>query len=151
MAGLGTPFFSVLNVPFISVHFLNETFISVHFSSFWRLMKPKWTLRAFPFIFNERKWTQWTKGSFVLNRNERSERNVHFHWTEMNAVNETFICTERKWTQWTNRSVVLNGNERCDHFLRSFPFIFEFLAIFEPLLTPKRPFFGHFWGLLGPA
>ena len=40
-AGLGIAFFSIQNVPFISVHFLNGTFISVHFSSFWRLMKPK--------------------------------------------------------------------------------------------------------------
>jgi hypothetical protein len=56
----------------------------------------------------------------------------------------------------------MNGNERreqtiqlqkellavsfifCVHF-RSFPFIFEFLAIFDP----KKAFFGHFRGLLG--
>ena len=76
---------------------------------------------------------------------------VHFYRTEINAENKTFFCTERKWTQWTNRSVVLNKNERFDHFLRSFPFIFEFLAIFEPLLTPKRPFFWSFLGTFGPG
>jgi len=39
-AGLGTPFFYVLNAPCFSLHFQNETFFYVHFSSFWRLMRP---------------------------------------------------------------------------------------------------------------
>ena len=77
-------------------------FISVHFwvfGHFWATFDPKkaffWsflgTFGAWPnqmnetFIFNERKWTQWTKRSFSLNGNERRECNVHFQWTEMNA------------------------------------------------------------------
>jgi hypothetical protein len=43
----------------------------------------------------------------------------------------------------TNRSFAKRTFER-------FVLFFEFFAIFEPLLTPKRPFFGHFWGFLGP-
>ena len=47
------PFFSVLNVPFFSVLLKNATFFSVIFLSFWRLMKPKRTLRSFPFFCKE--------------------------------------------------------------------------------------------------
>ena len=46
-AGLGTAFFSVLNVSFFSVLLKNATFFSVLFLRFWRLMKPKRTMRSF--------------------------------------------------------------------------------------------------------
>ena len=39
-AGLGTPFFYILNVPCFSVHFSNETFFSVHFQIFGGLWNP---------------------------------------------------------------------------------------------------------------
>ena len=145
MAGLGTPFFSVLNVPFISVHF--------------------WTKRSFPFIFRvfgdlwnpKEQFVHFR--SFLMNRNEGSEQNVHFWWTEMNAVNETFIFNEREWTQWTKRSFKMNGNERRERTVQlqkellnvSFIFCVHFwVGHFEPLLTQKGLFWGHFWGLLGP-
>jgi hypothetical protein len=50
----------------------------------------------------------------------------------------------------TNRSFAKRTYERFVLFLRSFPFFFEFFAIFEPLLTPKRPFFGFLGSFLGP-
>ena len=53
------------------------TFFSVLFSSFWRLMKPKRTLRSFPFF------------SILLIR------------TEKNGKNETFFYKERKRTRRT--------------------------------------------------
>ena len=68
-----------------------------------------------------------------MNGNERSERKVLLQWTEMNAENKPLSCKKNFWT-----------------FRSFFTFIFEFFAIFEPLLTPKRPFIGNFWGLLGP-
>ena len=49
-AGLGTAFFSVLNVPFFSVLLKNATFFCILFLSFWRLMKPKRTMHSFAFF-----------------------------------------------------------------------------------------------------
>ena len=68
-AGLGTTFFSILNVSFFSVLLKNATFFFVLFSSFWRLMRPKRMLHSFPFFSKEQKRTE-------KNAKERKERNV---------------------------------------------------------------------------
>ena len=50
----------------------------------------------------------------------------------------------------------MNGNESREQTVqlqKEFTFIsvyFDFFAIFELLLTPKRPLFGNFLGFLGP-
>ena len=50
IAGLGTAFFSVLNILFFSVLLKNAMFFSVFILSFWRIMEPKRTLHSFPFF-----------------------------------------------------------------------------------------------------
>ena len=73
------------------------------------------------FICTERKWTQWTKCSFPLNGNERSERTVQLYWMEMNVL------------------IIFSV-----HF-RSFSSFWPFLSPFYP----KKAFFlvilGDFW------
>ena len=86
------------------------------------------------FIFNERKWTQWRKRSFPLNGNERSERNVHLKWTEMNVENERFSCKKNFWT-----------------FRSFFAFIsvhFRVFGHFRATFDPKKAFFS-FLGTFG--
>ena len=109
-------------------------------------MKPKRTMRSFPFIFNEWKWTQWTKCSFSMNGNERSKRNIHFQWIEMNAR--------------TKRSFNMNGNESREqtvqlqkellNVLFIFYIHFRVFCHFWTTFDPKKAFFGHFWGFLRP-
>ena len=49
-AGLGTAFFSFLNVSSFCVLLKNTTFFYIHFSSFWRLKRPKRMMRSFAFF-----------------------------------------------------------------------------------------------------
>ena len=49
-SGLGTVFFYVLNASFFCVLLKHATFFCILFSSFWRLMRPKRTMRSFVFF-----------------------------------------------------------------------------------------------------
>ena len=113
-------------------------------------MKPKRTMRSFLFSCNEQKWTQWTKRSFLINGNERSERNIHFY--------------EQKWTQGTQRSFKMNENEWRERTVQlqiellnvSFIFYVHFCSFLScwPFLNHFWPhkglFLVIFWGFLGP-
>ena len=81
------------------------------FSSFWPFLNHFWPQKAFFghfWGFLGPNLTKMNEIFFVQNGNERRERNIHFHWTEMNAENKTFIFTERKWTQRTKCSFKMN-------------------------------------------
>ena len=52
-AGLGTAFFCVRHATFFCDLLKNATFFFAFFSNFWRLMKPKRTLRSFAFYLKE--------------------------------------------------------------------------------------------------
>ena len=87
-AGLGTTFFSVLNVSFFSGLLKNAMFFFFLFLSFWRLMKPKRMLHYFPFFSKEWKRTQ------------------------KSAKNAMFFCKECKRTQRMQCSFAKNVKER---------------------------------------
>ena len=75
-SGLGTAFFYLLSASFFYVLLKNTTFFYVLFSCFWRLMKPKRTMRFFTFLSKERKRTQRRQHSFAKNVKERREHSV---------------------------------------------------------------------------
>ena len=64
-AGLGTAFFCVRHATFFCILLKNATFFFAFFSNFWRLMKPKRTLRSFAFYLKECALFQKNAHSFL--------------------------------------------------------------------------------------
>ena len=82
-----------MNVNERFVHFLNISFDFRVFGDLWNHFWPQKRQKKNSKI--ERNVRKMNKTFFLQRKNERREQNIHFHWTEMNAVNETFIWKER--------------------------------------------------------
>ena len=80
--GLGSTFFSILNVPFFSILLKKATFFSILFLSFCDLWNPKG--RSVPFR------------SFLKNGKEHKERNILLQRTEKNARKFCSFAKERE-------------------------------------------------------
>ena len=129
----------VLYVHFRSVE-MNISFTT--FSS----VQWKWTfrsLRSFPFIKNERKWTfrsfqlgwaqkspkmtqkkaflgskvaqKWPKTQKWTEMNAKNDRNVHFRSVQLNGAFTAFISVQYNWTFRSLRSFPFSTNERFVH------------------------------------
>ena len=108
-----------------TIQYKKKMFFYILFSCFWRLMKPKRTMRSFTFFSKERKWMQRTKRSFAKNGKEHRERNILLKRTKKN------VRMKRSFALWTYERFII--------FLHYFfTFFYVLFSCFWRIMKPKR-------------